>query len=264
MSHVSANPFSNLIRALSLDEILGGKVKIQQPKTGYRTAIDPVLLAAAITVKDGQKILDAGCGVGAAALCLLARARQHGVKLQVTGVDKESLFVSLALENAALNGFAGQSEFLTADIADKNCIAPESFDQILTNPPYLAKGSADASPDPLKSGATVESSADLKQWIDFCHHVLKKGGYLTMIHRADRMAEILALLRSDFGGVTIFPLWPKTGISAKRVIIQARKDVFSPDYLSPGLVLHEADGQYTEDAKEILTAAKDLILQGDK
>lgn len=254
------NPFVNLVRALSVDTILDGSVKITQPTTGYRVAIDPILLAAAVPLQNNAKILDVGCGIGTAGLCVLARAQKNNIAIGgLTGVDSQKLLVELAEENKALNKFNVPIQFIHADIAAQNeLLQLQSFDHILTNPPYLSAASADPSPDPMKAAANVESSADLKTWIAFCAAHLKPKGTLTMIHRADRLAEIISLLPPPEWNAVIVPLWPKIGVAAKRVIIQAARGQGSQTRVLPGLVLHAEDGSYTAEAQNIIRAVGGL------
>ena len=79
--------------------VLGGRLKLHQPAEGYRAAIDPVLLAASVPCRAGEKILDLGTGIGTAALCLLART--SGVKM--VGIDIQDDLIGLAIKNAGLN-----------------------------------------------------------------------------------------------------------------------------------------------------------------
>ncbi|MGD9649520.1 MAG: tRNA1(Val) (adenine(37)-N6)-methyltransferase [Dongiaceae bacterium] len=242
-----ANPFDKLLSRLSEDKVLNGRLRIQQPNKGYRLAIDPVLLAAGVNASAGEDILDAGCGVGAAGLCLAARIPN----LQITGVEIEELLTNIARDNAALNNI--KAEFITGDIATEiPALKDKSFDHILTNPPYLKANEADPSPHPEKSRAHIESTAPLLTWIEFCHRHLKPKAYLTIIYRADRIDDLLASLHEKFGGIKIMPLWPKAGAQAKRVIVQARKDSKEPAELLPGLVLHQENGSYTAETDAIL------------
>ena len=125
------------------------------------------------------------------------------------------------------------------------------FDGAIANPPYL---SADQStpPDGSKAAANVEGAAGLADWVRFADRVLKRKGWLRLIHRADRLDEICATLHPAFAEIRILPLWPKSGMPAKRVIIGARKGVRSPAALLPGLVLHGDDGRFTAQAEAVL------------
>jgi tRNA1(Val) A37 N6-methylase TrmN6 len=130
----------------------------------------------------------------------------------------------------------------------------------MTNPPHLASGAGSLPPDASKSVANVESSADLAAWLNFCLIMLRSKGSLTIVHRADRLGEILALLGGKAGEIVVFPLWPREGKSAKRVLVRARKSVATPLELAAGLVLHEDNGDYTVAAEEILRHAAPLYI----
>ena len=237
------------------NSLLGGKVRLLQMQNGYRTAIDPVLLAAAVPAKAGEVVLDLGCGVGAVSLCL--RARISGVT--VTGLDMQKPLVDLARRNGALNNYGDDVRFVYGDILTPPAEIPEaSFDHVMANPPYFAANSGNPSPDAAKALANVEGEADLLDWVGAAHRALKARGSVIFIHRPDRVDDLLAALYGRFGGLVIFPLWPAQGMEAKRVIVAARKGVASPARISPGLVLHEKDGSFSVQAQGILKEAAAL------
>ncbi|MBI3708303.1 MAG: methyltransferase [Proteobacteria bacterium] len=184
------------------DALLGGRVAFRQPAAGYRAAIDPVLLAASVPAATKGRVLELGCGAGAALLCLAHR-----------------------LPNLRI---------------------------VIANPPYLEPGRAGDRGHGAKHAATVEGAADLAAWARAALGFAKPKGGVVFIHRADRLADLLAALASRAGGVVVFPLWPKTGVEAKRVIVAARKGVATPLRLAAGLVLHAADGRYSAAANAIL------------
>lgn len=231
----------------SLIHVLDKRLALQQMEGGFRTSIDAVLLAAACPVKEGQSLLDMGCGVGSAGLCVLRRVA--GVRL--TGVDIQEDHVTLAKKNASVNGF-NTVEFLSCDI--KEFVPLTRFDHVICNPPYLEAGTHLVSPSAAKAKAMghLEDTMDIKGWVDAGHRCVKSGGSMTVIHRADQCDKIIRALGKRFGAVEIIPLWPKAGVEAKRVIIRAIKDRKSPARLHPGVVLHQEDGSYTPAANTIL------------
>ena len=261
MTLASKNPFAPLVKALSVDTVLDGALKIIQPVAGYRVAIDPILLAASVDIAPNMNILDVGCGVGTVGLSVLTRAQKNNVPVQnLTGVDSQKRLIEIAADNLALNGFDAVGRYVCADIASPGDVFGDSkFDRIATNPPYLDAASADPSPDAIKAASNVESTADLAVWIQFCARMLKPKGILTMIHRADRMAEIChRLVASGFNQITILPLLPKSGEMAKRILIQATAAKTAKTILHPGFVLHNADGGYTDAAQQILAGCRRL------
>ena len=239
----------------SQDRLLGGRVVLHQPCSGYRVAIDSVLLAAAVPVKAGERVVDLGCGVGAVALCLLSRQPE----LQVLGVERQTTLAELARRNAAENGWAERFTIEETDFASfpKACKGP--FDHAVLNPPYHDPARQRPSPNPAKAAANHAEAASLAAVLDGARRILKHKGRVTMVHRADALKEILEAM-AGFGETTICPLWPKAGRPARRVIVTARKGVKSGSGILPGLVLHEADGTYTPAAAAILTEGQELEL----
>jgi tRNA1(Val) A37 N6-methylase TrmN6 len=243
--------------ATSDDTLLGGKVRLRQPVEGYRVAIDPVLLAASVTAVDNDRVLDVGCGVGAASLCLAARVPG----CRVVGLELQPALAQLAAENAARNAVADRVTVIEgALLRPPASLIPGSFTQVIANPPFLEASRASASPRQGKAMASVEGDASLGDWLSFALTMLRDKGTLTLIHRADRLGDILALLVGRAGGVIVFPLWPGEGKPAKRVLIQARKGIAAPLTMAAGLVLHRADGRNTEAAEAILRHGASLSL----
>lgn len=247
MSNDLAEPAG--VPAVTTDALLDGRVTLRQPATGYRVAIDPVLLAAAVPAQAGESVLDAGCGVGAAALCLAARVDA----ITIDGLEVDARLVALARENAGANRFGERVSFHAGDLEQPPpALAPRRFDHVMTNPPHLEAARTQASPRPTKARAHVEGRLDLGGWLIACLRLLRPRGGLTLIHRADRLDHILAALHGRAGAIVIMPLWPKAGRPAKRVILRAVKGAGGRAGLLPGLVLHENDGGYTPAAEAIL------------
>jgi tRNA1(Val) A37 N6-methylase TrmN6 len=238
--------------------LLGGRVRLIQQAGGYRVAIDPVLLAAAVPAVAGEHVLDVGAGVAAAALCLAARV--PGVR--VSGLESQRALVRLANDNADLNGMKGRVTVMEGDLLrPPPRLAPGGFDHVIANPPFLEPGRSSISPDSSKAMANVEGEADLGAWIGFCLAMARDKGSVTVIHRADRLDALLAALYRKSGEIVVYPLWPMAdGRPAKRVIVRARKGVASPMRLAAGLVLHRADGTYTTEAEAALRHAAPLEL----
>mgnify|MGYP001814821020 FL=1 len=249
---------TTLCPGVSEDRLHGGHVRLLQPLEGYRVAIDPVLLAASVPAKPGEEVLDLGCGVGAAALCLLARVPG----CRVTGLELQAELVDLARGNAELNGVA---EFFHAQTGDVLALPPAysgRFDHVMLNPPFLPSGEATAAKDTSRAMAHLEGSASLDAWLGAALSCLKPKGSLTVIHRADRLEHVLAALMGKAGSLRVFPVWPRAGQPAKRVIVSARAKSRAPARLLPGLTLHGPESAFTEEAEGILRAAKPLDLEG--
>ena len=245
-------------RSVTEDALLGGRVTLRQPAAGYRVAIDSVLLAAAVPAGAGDMVLDVGSGVGAAALCLAARAPD----CRIYGVEIQRDLVRLAAENVALNKFEGRVDVMVGDLTrPPPRLAAGSFHHVMSNPPYLAEDGANPPANPSKATATIEAAGDLAEWVDFCMKMVRHKGSVTFIHRADRLDELLAGLRDKTGDIAVFPFWPTADRTrpAKRVIVQATKGGAGPLKLLPGMVLHEGD-RYTDAAEAVLRHGAALTL----
>lgn len=234
--------------------VLNKRLKLLHSEKGFKTSIDSVLLAAACPAKAGEHILDMGCGVGGAGLCVLARVA--GVYL--TGVEIQGEHAALASRNAIVNNMQERCEFITADIRDYR--EEKKFNHVICNPPYLEGQTHLRSPSEEKAIAMghEDASVSVKDWVDCAHFCLKSNGTLTMIHRADKIVDILQALGKRFGAVEIIPLWPKAGDNAKRVIVRAIKDRKTPATLHAGLIIHRDDGTYTAAAEAVFRDAEAL------
>jgi tRNA1(Val) A37 N6-methylase TrmN6 len=220
---------------LSRDAFLGGRVMAWQPRRGYRAAIDPVLLAAAVAARPGQSVLDLGCGVGVAALCLWARVPG----LALTGVEVQPGYAALAARNAAAMGAA--LRVVTADLTDLPAdLRARAFDEVMMNPPYHDRAASPAARDAGRDLA-LAGPTPLSDWIATAARRLVPGGWLTLVQRAARLPEVLGAVEGRLGSVAVRPVAPRMGREAKLVLVRARKGGRAAFRLLPPLVLHEGD-----------------------
>jgi tRNA1Val (adenine37-N6)-methyltransferase len=235
------------------ETFLDGRVKIAQPENGFRSGLDAVMLAAAVPAQSGQTALELGAGAGTASLCLLARVPG----LALTGVEIDKSLTALAGDNAAANGL--QADFACADIFALPSGLKRDFDQVFCNPPFHGEGQV--SPNEMRATALMDQGR-LEDWLRIGLQRTISGGFFTAILRADRLNQALAALPEK--GVAVFPLWPKAGEAAKRVIVQARKGSNAPFALLPGLVLHTVNGAWTPEADDVLRRGNPLALTGGR
>jgi tRNA1(Val) A37 N6-methylase TrmN6 len=216
-----------------------------------------VLLAAAVPAQPGERVLDAGAGTGAASLCLAARVPQ----CRIVGLELQRPLQRIASQNVTQNQLDGQVEMIEGDLQrPPPRLAAATFDQVMTNPPHLAATRASPAPDPQRALAHHETELDLVGWLAGCLRMLKQGGLLTLIHRSDRLGEVLAALLGRGGDIVVFPLWPATGQPAKRVLVRARKGARGPLCLAPGLIVHDQSGSFCRKAEDILRHGRALDL----
>lgn len=227
--------------------LLGGRVRLRQPAKGYRAGMDAALLAAAAGAETGERVIEAGCGAGAVLMQMAART--PGVTL--TGVERDRALGALARENAALNG--AEATILDGDVAAGfRALGVEPFDRAVSNPPFFDDPGALRTPAPGKHGAWMADDG-LAAWTRFLLKAVREGGRIVVIHRADRLADLLALLGETAGSFSVRPVHPFADEPAKRVLVQAIKTGKAPLRLLPPLVLHDrSGGKHTPEAEAIL------------
>lgn len=226
--------------------LLGGRVRYTQPAEGFRSGIEPVLLAAAVPARPGERVLEGGSGAGAALLCLAARVPD----IVGVGIEQDAALAALAADNAAANRF-DHLTFPAAPLETADLSGP--FDHAMANPPYHPPGGS-VSPDPARDKAKRARSGLLADWTERLCRGLRRRGSLTLILPATRLPECLgAMQAAHCPAVAVLPLWPKQGRPAKLVLVQGRRFGRTPLRLLPGLVLHNADGEFTLQAQDVLS-----------
>jgi|SRR5580658_1347420 tRNA1(Val) A37 N6-methylase TrmN6 len=239
--------------AVTEDHILGGRVRLAQPAKGYRAGLDAALLAAACGARAGERVLEAGCGVGAAMLAAAARA--PGAVF--VGVERDAAMLALAQANIAANRFGDRVGALAGDVTDG---PPRGapFDAAICNPPFFDDPGALRAPHPGKRGAFLADDG-LAAWTSYLLKSVRDGGAITVIHRADRLADLLASLGARAGSFQVRPIHPFADAPASRVLVRATRSGRAPLKLLPPLVLHERGGaKHAPEAEAILRGETDV------
>ena len=240
-------------RATTNDHLLDGRVRYAQPAEGFRSGIEPVVLAAAVPARPGERVLEGGAGAGAALLCLAARVSGlHGV-----GVEHDPALVAIAKRNAVSNS-RPDIHFIVADLAALPDLG--RFDHALANPPYHPSAGT-ASPHMAREAAKRGQPGLFTLWAAALAKHLRPRGTLTFILPAAAVPACLeAFTAAGCSPGTLLPLWPKAGRPAKLVLLQGVKGGKAPLRLLPGLILHDANGAYTPQAEAILRHGQGLSL----
>lgn len=219
--------------ALTHDAFLGGRLHLHQPAKGFRGGIDAVLLAAACPARPGDHVLDLGCGVGTAALCLGTRIKG----LRLTGVELQPDYADLARRNAAEAGI--DMQVIKGDLsAPPDTLRQITCDHVITNPPYFDRARGSRAPDAGRDIA-LGGETPLSTWMDAATRRLRPGGWLTVIQKSDRLGDLLGAMDARLGSVVVLPLAPRAGRNAALVIARARKGGRGPLRLAAPLVLHD-------------------------
>ena len=235
---------------LTDDALLGGRVRLRQPVRGYRAGLDAALLAAALDLAPGERAVEAGCGVGGALLQAAARFPQA----QLVGVERDQAAASLAAENIAGNALGERVSVKVGDVAvGAGALGLNSFDSAFANPPFFDDPNTLRGPAPERRGAWLADDG-LSAWTAFLVAVVRPGGRVTIVHRADRLADLLQLLGEGAGSLQVRSIHPRVDEPAKRVLVRAVKGGRAPLRLLSPLILHDAEGAPT--------AASQAIFQG--
>ncbi|PZU00312.1 MAG: methyltransferase [Brevundimonas sp.] len=229
--------------------LLNGRVRLRQPARGYRAGMDAALLAAAVDASPGQTVIEAGCGAGA--VLMQIAARRPGVVL--TGIERDPAMAALAMENAALNGMEATATIRQGDVAAGfRALGRAPADWAVSNPPFFDDAKALRAPSEGKRGAWMADDG-LRAWTGFLLKAVREGGRIVVIHRADRLADLLALLGDKAGSFAVRPVHPFADEPAKRVLVHAVKSGRAPLRLLPPLVLHDREGgKHSAQAEAIL------------
>ena len=238
--------------AVTDDRLLGGRLVLRQPAKGYRAGLDAALLAAACDAGPDARVIEAGCGAGA--VMLAAAARRPNARF--VGLERDPAALALARHNIAANGLVERIEAHAGEVATQRIAEP--FDAALCNPPFFDDPGELRPPHPAKAGAWMADDG-LAAWVSFLVKSVREGGTITVIHRADRLADLLALLGPKTGSMQVRPVHPFADAPASRVLVRAVKTGKAPLQMLPGLVLHVRGGaKHTPEAEAILRGSADL------
>jgi len=247
------------------DAFLGGALKLYQPSKGYRAGLDAVLLAAAVPNLSNQhrrpRLLDVGAGVGTVGLC--AAVRLTGIDAVL--VEKTLELHALSARNIAENGlgdrvFAVQANVVVRGVEPDAMLADNSFDCVVSNPPYYENARHRRSPNALKAASHDMAQADLDVWVRYMARKCRAAGVAMLVHRADQLGELLSVFSKRFGGITVLPLYPRGNEVASRVIVSGIKGSRAPLKLLPGTILHGDGNRFRPEIDHLLKTPAPLPL----
>ena len=235
------------------DAILGGRLKLLQPREGHRAGHDAILLAAA--APKAEMVLDLGAGVGTAGLALLARKAAS----IVTFVEIDPALSGLSSQNAARNGLGNDARIVVGDITQDLPIQIDAYDLVIMNPPFNDESALQASPNASRAQAHIAAPTTVERWIARASRHCKQGGCLTIIHRPEATLPILKSLEERFGAIELLPVFPKPDAGAIRLIVRAIKGRKTPTQMLPGITLNDKDGKPSAAAERILRDGASLF-----
>jgi tRNA1(Val) A37 N6-methylase TrmN6 len=219
-----------------------------------------MLLAAATPARPGDRVVDFGAGVGAAGLAVARRVA--GIALVLVEIDPA--LADLARGNAAANAIAASVIVLdvtaAADAFAAAGLGPDSADVVLMNPPFNDSTRHRASPDRSRAAAHVAATATLEGWLHAGRRILKSGGVLTLVWRADGLADVLATLNRGFGSLAIQPVHGDADTPAIRVLIRAIKGGKAPAQIYAALMLNDESAMPNKESQDVLAGRRILPL----
>lgn len=245
------------------DQFLSGRVKLKQRASGHRAGSDAVLLAATIPPDLRGLAIDVGASSGAVGLMAVWRAPH--AQLRLIEIDKTDL--AFARENIVANAMQERVTTYEADLFASHAIRMErgicagDADLVLSNPPFLDEAKARASHDDDRVRAHMMPEGGLEKWILACLQMLKPNGVLTMIHRADRLDDVLDLMTGRFGDIALLPIYPRAGDDATRILISGKRNSRAPLRILPALILHRDEGGFTERAASVHAGHAALLMR---
>jgi tRNA1(Val) A37 N6-methylase TrmN6 len=223
------------------DTLLRGRVKLLQPAQGYRSSLDPVLLAAFVEAPMGE-FLDIGCASGALSFLLLAKdSAARG-----TGIEIQPRLAALAEQGRVENGFFERFRVVVGDVRAVESLPAQSFDLVAINPPFRPVGTGVLPPRAEKALANHEVALTLQEWVESSARLLRPMGRLCTIFPADRSAELRAQVRARAFHVARSRLVvPRLGEAPSRILLEASRCA-GQEVTLPPLLVHEGRGYVAE------------------
>lgn len=228
-------------------------MKIVQDNDFFNFSLDSVLLPNFVTItKKTKKILDLGTGNAPIPMILSTRTNA-----EIYGIEIQKEIYQLAKESLAINGLEKRIKLINDDMKNlKNYFPFNSFDLILSNPPYFKLNEKSNKNDiPQKTIARHEEKITLKEIIELAKKFLDNNGRFALIHRTDRLIEIIELLRkNNIEPKKIQLIYPKNNTESNMVLIEGRKNGNSGLKILPPIVVHNENGEYTQTIKKIFSS----------
>ena len=233
-----------------IDDLQYKGLKIIQNKDWFCFGLDSVLLSDfAKGIKNGSTVLDLGCGNGILGLLLCAKTNLR----KIIGIEIQKNVCDLAKRNIEYNNLQDRFEIINEDIKNIDKTYKEnSFDAIVTNPPYMKTGSGAKSEEETKLIARHEIKCNLEDIIKISFKMLKDKGEFYMVHRANRICDILFLMRNyKIEPKVIRFIQPNSDKEPNLVLIKGIKNAGEFLKIEKNLIIYKEDGNYTDELLEI-------------
>lgn len=233
-----------------IDDLEYKGLKIIQKNKGFCFGIDAVLLSDyAKEIRNNSKVLDLGTGTGILSILLTGKTNLS----KIYGIELQKDIADMAKRSVVLNELQNKIEILNIDINDlENKFEINSFDAIVTNPPYKNENTGKINDNEYKYISRHETTANLSDFIKISFRMLKDKGSLYMVHRPERLADIIYELRANkLEPKNIRFVYSNINKEPKLVLIKAVKNANSFLKVDKPLFVYDEKGNYTEEILKI-------------
>lgn len=233
-----------------IDDLQLNSLKIIQRKDGFCFGIDSVLLSDfAKNIKNNSNVLDLGTGTGIIGILLTQKTKLK----KIYGIEVQEEIADMAKRSVILNKLEDKMEIINSNIKDlEKHLKIDSFDAIVTNPPYKKSDSGKTNENEIKLISRHEVKADLSDFIKVSFKFLKDKGTLYMVHRPERLADIISEMKKNkMEPKRIRFVYSNEDSDAKLVLIEAVKNGKAFLKVEKPLLVYKKDGNYTDEILEI-------------
>lgn len=233
-----------------IDDLELNNLKIIQNKNGFCFSMDSVLLSDfAKNIKPNTKVIDLGTGTGILPILLSAKTKAS----KIVGIEIQEDVANMANRSVELNNLQNRLEIICENIKNlKNVYETNSFDAIVTNPPYKTKGTGGINELKSKLISRHEITADLEDFISISSYLLKDQSNIYMVHRPERLVDILSIFRKyKLEPKELKLVQPNCGKAPNLVLIKATKNAKPFLKIDKPLYIYKSDGTYTEELLKI-------------
>lgn len=233
-----------------IDDLELNNLKIIQKKDGFCFGIDSILLADfAKKIKNNSNVLDLGTGTGILGILLCEKTNLKSI----IGVEVQKDIAEMANRTIILNNLENRFSILNENIKEIDKILKlDSYDAIITNPPYKKNNSGKINSTETKLISRHEIKAELSDFVKVSFKMLKDKGSLYMVHRAERLADIIYEMRlNKIEPKRIKFVYSNINCEAKLVLIEAVKNGKSFITVENPLIIYNENGEYTDEILRI-------------
>lgn len=240
----------NLKENERIDDLEFKNLKIIQNEKEFCFGMDAVLLSDfAKDIKQNSKIIDLGTGTGILPILLSGKTQNT----EIVGIEIQEKMAEMANRSIKLNNLENRIKIINEDIKNLNNIfEKESFDAVVTNPPYKENNTGLKNEYEGKIIARHEVKCNLEDIIFACKNLLKDKGTLYMVHRPERIIDICELLRKyKIEPKIIKFIYPKVGKESNLILIKAVKNARKFLKIEKPLIIYKDNGEYTDEILKI-------------